>query len=60
MRAREMMTGGPRACRPDEPGSLVGIVAQADLAVQLEDDALVAGYLREVSAAPPVEPAPER
>lgn len=41
-------------------GSLVGIVAQADLAVHLEDDALLAGYLREVSAAPPVEPAPER
>lgn len=44
----------------DEEGSLVGIVAQADLAVHLEDDALVAAYLREVSAAPPVEPAPER
>ncbi len=44
----------------DAEGGLVGIVAQADLAVHLEDDALLAGYLREVSAAPPVEPAPER
>lgn len=44
----------------DENGALVGIVAQADLAVHLEDDALLAGYLREVSAAPAVEPAPER
>ncbi|MDX1660291.1 MAG: CBS domain-containing protein [Gemmatimonadota bacterium] len=44
----------------DEDGTLVGIVAQADLAVHLEDDALLAGYLREVSSAPGVEPAPER
>lgn len=44
----------------DAEGGLVGIVAQADLAVHLGDDALLAGYLREVSAAPPVEPAPER
>ncbi|MBW3660605.1 MAG: CBS domain-containing protein [Gemmatimonadetes bacterium] len=44
----------------DDAGALVGIVAQADLATRLEDDALLAGYLREVSAAPAVEPAPER
>lgn len=44
----------------DENGTLVGIIAQADLATKLEDDATVAGYLREVSGAPALEPAPER
>lgn len=44
----------------DADGTLVGIVAQADLATKLDDDATLAGYLREVSGAPAVEPAPER
>lgn len=41
-------------------GSLVGIIAQADVAASIDDDALVARFLREVSTAPPTEPAPER
>jgi CBS domain-containing protein len=44
----------------DADGKLAGIVAQADLATRVEDDALVAQYLREISAAPADEPAPER
>ena len=41
-------------------GRVVGIIAQADVATGVEDDALVARYLREISAAPADEPAPER
>lgn len=44
----------------DDRGKLEGIVAQADLATQIDDDSLVAEYLRKVSAAPAHEPAPER
>jgi CBS domain-containing protein len=44
----------------DDRGKLEGIVAQADLATQVDNDALVAEYLRKVSAAPAHEPAPER
>lgn len=44
----------------DESEKLVGIIAQADLATGIDDDAVVARYLREISAAPAVEPAPER
>ena len=43
-----------------EDGRLAGIIAQADVATNIEDDALVARYLREISAAPADEPAPER
>lgn len=41
-------------------GALVGIIAQADIAARVQDDALVAQYLRDISTAPPTEPAPER
>jgi CBS domain-containing protein len=44
----------------DRDGKLRGIIAQADVAIHVDDDALVAKYLREVSAAPADEPAPER
>lgn len=44
----------------DVDGKLVGIVAQADVALHVDDDEVVAKYLRRVSAAPAVEPAPER
>jgi CBS domain-containing protein len=44
----------------DRDGKLRGIIAQADVAAHVEDDALVAKYLREISAAPADEPAPER
>lgn len=43
-----------------DDGKLVGIVAQADLALRIEDDLLLADFLREISAAPADEPAPER
>lgn len=49
-----------RAPVVDAGGKLVGIVAQADIATNVNDDRLVARYLREISAAPAVEPAPER
>lgn len=44
----------------DADGRLVGIVAQADIATQVGDEPLVARYLREVSSAPAMEPAPQR
>lgn len=44
----------------DHRSKLEGIVAQADLAIHVDDDALVADYLRKISAAPADEPAPER
>jgi CBS domain-containing protein len=44
----------------DSDSKLRGIIAQADVAMHVEDDALVARYLREISAAPADEPAPER
>jgi CBS domain-containing protein len=44
----------------DRDGKLRGIIAQADVAIHVDDDALVAKYLRDVSAAPADEPAPER
>ncbi|MFN2382713.1 MAG: CBS domain-containing protein [Gemmatimonadota bacterium] len=49
-----------RAPVVDADGRLVGIVAQADVAVHVQDDGLVAAYLREISAAAPSEPAAER
>ena len=44
----------------DRDGTLRGIIAQADVATNVEDDSLVARYLRDISAAPADEPAPER
>ncbi|CAN5299591.1 CBS domain-containing protein [soil metagenome] len=49
-----------RAPVVDPKGKLVGILAQADIAAGIQDDRLVAHYLREISTAPPEEPAPER
>ena len=49
-----------RAPVVDAKGRLVGMVAQADIAANVGDDRLVAHYLREISTAPSVEPAPER
>ncbi|MDX1623358.1 MAG: CBS domain-containing protein [Gemmatimonadota bacterium] len=61
-RVLEMMAGSRVRRVPvvDEENRLVGIVAQADIATGVDDDTAVARYLREVSAAPAVEPAPER
>ena len=44
----------------DRDGKLRGIIAQADVATHVDDDSLVAKYLRDISAAPADEPAPER
>lgn len=49
-----------RAPVVDAHGALVGIIAQADIATRVQDDAVVAQYLRDISTAPPTEPAPER
>lgn len=49
-----------RAPVVDRDGRLVGIVAQADVAMHIQDDSLVAEYLREISAAAPTELAAER
>lgn len=49
-----------RAPVVDGDGTLVGMVAQADLATRLDDDRALVDFLRTVSSAPAIEPAPVR